>query len=398
MANLPIIVGLDPGTTASFAVIDFFGKVISINSSKEYNLSKIILEISKLGLPLIVSTDKANIPDFVKNFSAKTGAKINSPEKDLLTEDKRIITQNYKTNNNHELDALASALFALKKYKIIANKIKRFCIINNLSKETQNKLFFYVILKSFSINYAYSLINQKDIPKKEHIKTNISNQNNSKTFIEKINTLNEQINFYETENLELKQKLKKQKEENKKLNKLLLKDNSPINKQNIHSMNLKLNELNKKNNILNTNLLNEKVLNTKLKEDLIKFNKIVLNFSDYIIIKRINKQNINLFFKENFLKFNIIYLDDLKILNKIHLDNIIKKNIIIVSEINNYNKLLNEKIIILDLKKLNLIKTKNYCFVLKKQFNLEFSKLRIVERVINDYKKERKDNLKTINK
>ncbi len=386
MANIPIIIGLDPGTTTAYACIDFNCKVIKIMSSKEFNLSKIIFEISKLGLPLIVSTDKANVPEFIKNFSAKTGAKIFNPKNDLLVNEKREITKNFKTNNDHEMDALASALFAFKKYKITINKIKRYVLINNLSKKIENKLFFYVLLKNYSINFAHSLINKENtLIKEDNIIKTIVNKNidkiDSRTFLEKINLLNEQINLYENEILDLKQKLKKERKENKKLNKLILKE---TNNYFDFNLNQKLKKLEKK-------LFNEKNINKNLTYELNIFNKIILNFNDYFLVKKLNRKNIKYFFENEINNFKIIYLDDFNILNKTQINLLKKNNIILILDFNKNKNYYN--LIVFDLKKLNLVETKKYYFILKDDYYSNLSKINLINKVVDDYKAERKENI-----
>ena len=63
------IIGLDPGTTSAYAILNLKGELIKTNSGKEFSLSEMIKEIMDECTPLIVSTDKAKIPGFVEEFS-----------------------------------------------------------------------------------------------------------------------------------------------------------------------------------------------------------------------------------------------------------------------------------------------------------------------------------------
>jgi len=48
-----LIIGIDPGTTTGYALLNLKGNIIEIDSSKEYDLATLITKITKQGLPLI---------------------------------------------------------------------------------------------------------------------------------------------------------------------------------------------------------------------------------------------------------------------------------------------------------------------------------------------------------
>ena len=101
----PIIVGIDPGTTAAFAVLDFYNNILSVFFQKHFSLSEMIKKVIKYGNPLIIGTDKKEIPRFIKNFTARTGAKIVTLCYDLKKDEKRRIALKHhkiRYNNNHE--------------------------------------------------------------------------------------------------------------------------------------------------------------------------------------------------------------------------------------------------------------------------------------------------------
>ncbi len=127
----PLIVGLDPGTTVGFATLDLDGNLKLVSSSRVMNEATVIEAIVEQGKPVIVATDKHVTPQFVSEVATKVGAVVFSPDNDLLREEKRKVTDSFflKTGhtvtNDHEMDALASALFAFQSYSALFKKIDR---------------------------------------------------------------------------------------------------------------------------------------------------------------------------------------------------------------------------------------------------------------------------------
>jgi len=121
-----VIVGVDPGTTVGYAVIDLEGNVLDVKSSKEFSLNSLIEDITKSYITIIVGTDKQKLPSFVDKFAIKVGARIILPDKDLLVQEKRQLIKNSKVKNSHEMDALASALYVQRRIKPLLLKINTF--------------------------------------------------------------------------------------------------------------------------------------------------------------------------------------------------------------------------------------------------------------------------------
>lgn len=135
------IIGLDPGTTSAYAILDLQGNLLQHYAAKELTLSEMILQITELCFPLIVSTDKAKVPSFVEEFSRKLGTEIVAPPEDMKKEEKRImlLAKDIHYNGAHEQDATAAALFAYQKYIPKFKKIDRF--IQEHQLETQRMEF-----------------------------------------------------------------------------------------------------------------------------------------------------------------------------------------------------------------------------------------------------------------
>lgn len=156
----PLIVGIDPGSTIGYAVLDFDGKLREVGSFKG-KLSDIIERVSRLGKPSIVGTDVDPIPKTIQKFSSLTGARIVFPKGNLLFIQKRKTTKKYlkkkdiKLKNRHELDALAAALIAWKSFKTLFNKIENKIPDEKLSKEVKK----LVITEDIPIKKALDNLN-----------------------------------------------------------------------------------------------------------------------------------------------------------------------------------------------------------------------------------------------
>lgn len=166
-----LIVGIDPGTTLGYAVLDIDGNILKLGSSKQLNLSSLITEVIKYGKPLIVGCDKHFIPEFVNKFATKLGSRIIRPEEDLHVFDKKEIVHNYLSDarqqikeqinqqilpaNLHEGDALASAISAFKKMKPLLIKINNFVLENK--KEPYKQKLTEIVLLNETINIKDAL-------------------------------------------------------------------------------------------------------------------------------------------------------------------------------------------------------------------------------------------------
>lgn len=125
-----LIVGIDPGTTVGYALLDFQGNIIFVGSRKNFSLSSLIKLLIKKGKINFVACDTKEISKFVLSLASKMNATIIKPEINLSLRKKRQIVKSYikkfnlinhfnyiKSFNKHELSALASAIFAFKKLR-----------------------------------------------------------------------------------------------------------------------------------------------------------------------------------------------------------------------------------------------------------------------------------------
>ena len=143
------IIGLDPGTTSGYVILDLNGQMIKSYSAKELSLSLVISQIIEHCQPIITATDKAKLPSFVEEFSRKLGTVIVTPDEDLSKEEKRKLISGFNSGLNisriaaplntnnihldaHQQDSLAAAVYAYKKYSPKLEKINHFIQMHNL--------------------------------------------------------------------------------------------------------------------------------------------------------------------------------------------------------------------------------------------------------------------------
>jgi hypothetical protein len=114
----PIIVGYDPGTTAALAIIDTRGKILFLKSKRGFKRGEIIDIITDMGKPLLVAGDRRPLPKSVEKMSRSLGCRPFYPKKSLSISDKNWIVRSFmkEIKDEHEKDALASALNAFKYY------------------------------------------------------------------------------------------------------------------------------------------------------------------------------------------------------------------------------------------------------------------------------------------
>ncbi|MGM5482005.1 MAG: DUF460 domain-containing protein [Nanobdellota archaeon] len=381
MKERPLIVGIDPGTTCAYACLNLEGETIEIYSAKGMNLSQVIQRVSKKGLPVLASSDKGVMPDFVKQFAAKTSARAFLSNQDLLVEDKKKLAKNYSTNNDHERDALASAILAFKRNRALINKIKRYITLNK-KEAIANKIFYFVLTKEISIDLAVNIIEKNKNPEFKKIKKAIENkkiQGNTK-LLERLNNKIEENELLKQENKELKSTLKKEKKKNKTTKKENIVNSD---KKKLQSKNSYINSLQK---TLKENLKNMRIINDRYEE----LNKLI--HKDYVLAKRLSrfsKDEINKKAKFFTIKDNdILYIDSLSGFSQNLINELKNRNIKLIAN-NAPNKIKKEFTVITE-KELNIKKTKYCCFIDKKEYEKSINNKNILKRVLENYKKGRK--------
>lgn len=157
-----LIIGLDPGTTTAYAILDMQGKVISLKSSKQLKLDRVIRETAEKGMPLIVGTDRSKCPGMVSRFAAKTGATKAVPEHDISGTEKKALTKGREAQNSHQKDALAAAIVAYKQYESLLKRVDK-TLAKEGKPELSEEVKSIVITRKISIKKAVALI-EKESP------------------------------------------------------------------------------------------------------------------------------------------------------------------------------------------------------------------------------------------
>lgn len=155
-----LIIGIDPGTTTAYAVMDLNGKIVSIKSSKKFGERELIQEIMGLGKAIIIASDRKRAPSFVKKISSRLNAKLICPDHDLGGKEKKILTQNFKLLS-HKRDALAAAMVAYGIYEDLFKRIEA-----SVPKKRQEVVKKKLVLDE-AMNIRDAMIEEKEEEKKE---------------------------------------------------------------------------------------------------------------------------------------------------------------------------------------------------------------------------------------
>ncbi|MFB6113133.1 MAG: DUF460 domain-containing protein [Halodesulfurarchaeum sp.] len=117
-----VFVGIDPGTTTAVGMVDLGGSPLDTWSSRTADTADVIEWIIERGQPVLVAADVTPMPETVEKIRRSFEAAGWTPDTDLPVDEKLHRTRDAGTDNDHERDALAAALFA---YDDHASQIER---------------------------------------------------------------------------------------------------------------------------------------------------------------------------------------------------------------------------------------------------------------------------------
>lgn len=142
----PIIVGFDPGTTAALAILDTKGEILLLKSKRSFKKGEIINAITRIGKPLIIAGDRYPLPKSVEKLASTLGCRYYHPRKSLSNVDKNKLVEDFKERieDDHERDALASALEAFKAHSSVFERSEKILSSLGLS-ELYDKIVELVI-------------------------------------------------------------------------------------------------------------------------------------------------------------------------------------------------------------------------------------------------------------
>jgi predicted RNase H-like nuclease (RuvC/YqgF family) len=384
----PVIVGIDPGTTSAFAVLSFDFKVIAIKSKKEYSLGGIIQDIYRYGNPILVGTDKKEIPSFIKEFSQKTGAKIYSPKYDTKKGEKLFIVKEKRfidlVKNTHETDALASAIYAYNEYLQLIKKVNSFVEKNN-KEELKDKLLIKVITENKNIIEAVTELETIPVKKLAKVIEYPHTEKKEPTHEEKeITWLREFTQKLKDEIRDLKEEndfLKQKKIDITKVTRktLSFKENRALSLEK-ENRNLKK-EIEQKNNIIK------------------KLDSFISECKNNVLLKKLkNLGSEEYTAKKDLLKISKednLLVEDISIMSENVLCDL-KENVKVIIYVKGLNKEVSQNFVLFEKNKFDLFETKHFALVNKDKFEKEVEKANkkkepfSIKEILEEYKRERK--------
>jgi len=114
-------VGVDAGSTVAIAVLDLQGRVVRIESKKDWPEEDVVNAIFQYS-PAVIACDTNPSHHLARQLGRVFGAKLFFPHHSLSKHDKAQMTRDAQCRNPHERDALAAALKAFGHYQ---NKLRQ---------------------------------------------------------------------------------------------------------------------------------------------------------------------------------------------------------------------------------------------------------------------------------
>jgi len=381
--KIVLFVGIDPGTTVAYAVVDSNSRKTTLYSQKEMSADILIQKLSNLKNISVIATDKKKIPSFVKTIAVKIGSTIYHPKEDMKISEKVSLTKTIKYSNSHERDALACALIAMDSYKQKIIDINNFLKSNGRSHLSEN--FTHQAIKNplFSYHEILKKFEKKDnVEKKKEIKVQSPPKLDEKSVL--IRRLLKENKLLTKQNRLLQQDIKnlknalgkyspiKDKKHKTDLDKQLMSILS-LKEKRLHNMELKGKASEKKNNELRKQI-----------ERLIKY---MIDQEKHLFLRSI--QDLRSFSEEK----KIIFVDNINIYTINSIKNISENNILI-SPVKATSKLRKQlQCTIIEWKNLFFEKIDSLVVIKKKNFEEKLNKIDNINDIISDYKEKRKQEL-----
>ncbi|MFC1648659.1 DUF460 domain-containing protein [Nanoarchaeota archaeon] len=371
----PIIVGVDPGTTTAYAVLNSRGELIALDSSRLFDISTLISEVIKYGNPMLVGCDKHPAPSFVERFAVKVGAKLVAPPEDLLQEEKRAMVS-MKTNNDHEADALACAVYAFNNYKELLDKVD-ITLERKGKQELSENLKYIVVKEGLSISEGLNVLEKVDEEKDEgSVKIRFQVVRPQK----EIQVLEKELNLQEEKKKELRKRIKELEKENKKLKKRI--EGMPVDKI-----------LEQKDNAIKlyaNRLENEEGKIAGLHSEIDHLKGFVAMSSGKILVKKMRNLSQKEYEKKQWLNMqrgDVLLVDDPNVASSRVLEDLRSKVHVIIHRAK--LTVSHEGFTFLNASDLDLDEISDFALISKKELELGVAKKDVLKRVVLEYKKKR---------
>ncbi len=363
-----LILGVDPGTTIGYALLDLNGVAVQVKSSKQLSMSSLIFDTIREGKVVIIGTDKSKTPKFIEKMASKIGARIIKPTEDLKVEEKREFTKEYEFGNEHEKDAIASAVYAFKRVRKILTKADVY--LRKHDKENINNEVKDTILKDnrVSIHEAVIMIEKKPELKENRRKRNKTGKTKEEEHIDEENGKEEEPRM-------LERRLELLKHNFRRIVKSKVKKTIRIKNQEIDSLTKKIIEQEKEIKKLNASI--ERLFDLLKKAD------------KNLILKRL--KNLSWEEVENKELEKIIYVDDPNIFSEKSAEKIRERVNLIVSR-KEISKKVSEKFRVgfINANKVGVQEEGDIILINRDKLEKERSNIDIVKRIIEEYKETRK--------
>lgn len=384
-----LIAGIDPGTTVGYAFLDIEGNLLCLNSSKQIDLNFLVSEAVKFGKVVLVGTDKSKAPGLVESFAAKLGARVIIPQHDLKVDEKRKMTKDFRFQDSHQGDALASALLAYKETKALLDKIDFFAEENS-RQSIRNEIKELVIAKRLSIKAAAALIEKKaeedKITEKIVAEKNITEDD--------VLRLYNRLKRYESE-LELARKyngILSNRIKNFEKNEAEKAEAKPRNKKNDYGKPKDFREA--RIRFLESRLKFMEKGMEGLKSLIKNYSRVMSSISEFLILKKLGTFGINEFnFRNKILNIqrnDMLLVDDPNIASSSVIDLLKNRVFVVVCKKPASRK--NEAgmpFVFISAQKLKIWEDRYFGFADRKQFELEKSKAGWARKIIEEYQREK---------
>jgi len=208
-----IIVGFDAGLNSALAILSINGELLHLSTFRGYDKGVIIRQILKNGRPILIASDKKETPKAVKELARTFGCRILRPRRDLSREEKEEIVKECKDKieDDHQLDALASALFAYRRIKKKIELVERYLRERGLDEYRDSVIYYLFKLKGLNLEQLINrLVGEKKETKEE--KAAVEEKKREESMVE-----------FLRERIELERQLKEMREEVSSYRKLKLK-------------------------------------------------------------------------------------------------------------------------------------------------------------------------------
>lgn len=249
--------GVDPGRTVGLALLDLNGNVIKTYSKKGIQIGELIGEVYRLGTPILIATDVADVPHFVEEMRKKCALRkteIFRPQKDIPTTEKWDIIRELgaDVSNTHERDALVAAFRAYTHYKKKFNKIDK--ILSYIPLPVDDPAVKELVVSGETIAMAISKVLSRKIKTREEKK--------------KEKSISTDLAKLKKERDELFGEIAKLRNEKEELRKWIaeLEDKLDERNEKIDELKWKLEEEKKKRRILKSKKISKEVEKTKNKK------------------------------------------------------------------------------------------------------------------------------------